>query len=52
MYRRILGPVYDNRKKNYANAKNHTIIETKKIDYVGLGIYREWKKIEFPKGYV
>jgi hypothetical protein len=20
-------------------------------DYIGLGMYREWKKIEFPKGY-
>jgi len=21
------------------------------LDYVGLGMYREWKKVEFPKGY-
>ena len=21
------------------------------MDYVGLGMYREWKEIEFPKGY-
>jgi len=28
------------------------IIETLRlIDCIGLGMYREWKKIEFPKGY-
>jgi hypothetical protein len=29
--------------------KNSTITETIRLtDYVGLGMYREWKKIEFP----
>ena len=61
MYRRILGPVYDNEKENwriltnkeiYAMVKKPTIIETKRLnDYVGLGMYREWKKIEIPKKY-
>ena len=61
MYRRILGPAYDNEKENwriltnkeiYTSVKRPTIIETVRlIDYVGLGMYREWKKIEFPKGY-
>ena len=61
MYRRILGPIYGNEKENwriltnkeiYASVKKPTIIETiRLIDYVGLGMYREWKKIEFPKGY-
>ena len=58
--RRILGPVYDNEKENwriltnkeiYASVKKPTIIETVRLDYVGLGVYREWKKIEFPKEY-
>ena len=32
--------------------KKPTIIETiRSIDYIGLGMYREWKEIEFPKGY-
>jgi hypothetical protein len=26
-------------------------IQKGQIDYVGLGMYREWKKIEFPKQY-
>ena len=30
--------------------KKPTITETE-IDYVGLGMYREWKKTEFPKKY-
>jgi hypothetical protein len=58
---RILGPVYDNEKENwriltnkemYAILKKPTITETiSQIDYVGLDMYREWKKIEFPKKY-
>ena len=61
VYRRILGPVYDNEKENwriltnkkiYAMVKKPTRTETvRKIDYVGLGMYREWKKIEFPEKY-
>ena len=56
LYRRILGPVYDNEKENwrilthkeiYAMVKKPTIT----VDYVGLGMYREWKKTEFPKQY-
>jgi hypothetical protein len=38
-------------KDIYASVKNPTIIETIILDYVGLGMYREWKKTEFPKGY-
>jgi hypothetical protein len=59
VYRRILGPVYDNVKENwriltkkeiYARVKKPTIIEIIRLKYyVGLGMYREWKKIEFPK---
>jgi hypothetical protein len=62
VYRRILSPVYDNGKENwriltneeiYAILKKPTITETKGyIDYVGLDMYREWKKIEFPKSIV
>jgi hypothetical protein len=61
VYRRILGPIYDNEKENlrvltnkesHAVVKNPTITETiVYIDYVGLDMYREWKKIEFPKEY-
>jgi hypothetical protein len=32
--------------------KKHTVTETGKIDYIGLGMYREWKKIEFPKSII
>jgi hypothetical protein len=39
VYRIILGPVYDNEKENWRILTN----------YVGLGMYREWKEIEFPK---
>jgi len=59
VYRRILGPVYDNEKENwriltnkeiYASVKKPTIIETiRLIGYVGLDMYREWKEIEFRK---
>jgi hypothetical protein len=39
-------------KEIYASVKKPTIIETIRLDdYVGLGMYREWKKTEFPKGY-
>jgi hypothetical protein len=77
VYRRILGPVYDNEKENwriltdkemYASVKKPTVIETirlnrlcwfgdgqrvegNRIVCVGLGMYREWKEIEFPKKY-
>jgi len=61
VYRRILGPVYDNEKENwriltnkeiYVSVKKPTIIETVRLNrYIGLGMYREWKKIEFPKGF-
>jgi hypothetical protein len=58
--RRILGPVYDNEKENwristnkeiYARVKKSTVLETIRLGYVrlGLGVYREWKKIEFLK---
>jgi hypothetical protein len=58
VYTRILGPVYENEKENgriltnkeiYAIVKKPTITETIRLDYVGLGMYREWKKTEFPK---
>jgi hypothetical protein len=49
VYRRILGPVYDNEKEKWRILTDkETITET---DYVGLDMYREWKKIEFPKDY-
>jgi hypothetical protein len=60
VYRRILGPVYDNEnekrkiltnKEIYAVVKKPTVTETCYIGYVGLGMNREWKKIEFPKEY-
>ena len=31
--------------------KKPTKVETISLDYVGLGMYREWKKIDFPKEY-
>jgi len=61
VYSRILGPVHDNEKENwriltnkeiYASVKKPTVIETIRLyNYVGLDMYREWKKIGFPKGY-
>ena len=62
MYRRILGPIYDNEKENwmiltnkeiYARVKKPTVIQTIRLNrlYVALGMYREWKKTEFPRGY-
>jgi hypothetical protein len=50
VYRRILGPVYDNEKANwrvltskeiYAMIKTPTVTETKNLDYAALGMYRE-----------
>jgi hypothetical protein len=36
----------------FATVKKPTITETIMLqDYVGLDMYREWKKIEFPKEY-
>jgi len=59
VYRTILGPAYDNEKENwriltnkeiYATVKKPAITETIRLNtLVGLGMYREWKKIEFPK---
>jgi len=61
VYRGILGPVYDNGDKNwriltnkeiYAIVKKPTVIETLRLNRLrGLGMYRERKKIEFPKEY-
>jgi len=61
VYRRILCPVYDNEKENcriltkkeiYASVKKPSMIDTIRLNrYIGLGMYREWKKIGFPKGY-
>jgi len=61
VYRRILGPVYDNKKENwrilnnkeiYASVNRSTIMETIKLNRLRcLDMYREWKKIEFPKEY-
>jgi hypothetical protein len=61
VYRRILGPVYDIEKEDwkiltnkqiYAIVKKPTITETIRLHrLVGLDLYREWKKIEFPKEY-
>jgi hypothetical protein len=39
-----------NNKEMYAIVKKPTVTETVRLhDYIGLGMYREWKKIEFPK---
>jgi len=56
-----LGPVCDNEKENwriltnkeiYARVEKPTIIETISLNRLHwLGMYREWKKIEFPKEY-
>ena len=66
MNRRILGPVYDNEKENWRTLTNKEIYARVKkpvknpittetiglnIEYIGLGMYREWKEIEFPKDY-
>ena len=60
VYRRILGPVYDDEKENWRILTNTEIRamvkkplynrdnKVKYVDYVGLGMYREWKKIYFP----
>jgi hypothetical protein len=44
MYYMVRGQVY-------ASVKKPTIIDTIRLDYIGLDMYREWKKIEFPKEY-
>jgi len=59
VYRRILGSVYDNEKENWriltnkeidAMVINPTVTETVRLNRLaGLGMYREWKKIEFPQ---
>jgi hypothetical protein len=61
VYRRILGPVYDNKKENWriltnreihASVKKPTLIEIIRLNRLRfLGMYREWMKIEFPKEY-
>jgi hypothetical protein len=38
-------------KEIYAILKKPTITEQVYINYVGLEMYREWKKVEFPKAY-
>jgi hypothetical protein len=59
VYRRILGPVYDNEKENwriltykeiYARVKKTYYNRDNKVR-LGLGMYREWKEIEFPEEY-
>jgi hypothetical protein len=59
VYRRILGPAYDNEKGNwriltnkeiYASVKKPTIRENK-VRLRWFGTYREWKTIEFQKEY-
>jgi hypothetical protein len=62
VYRRILGPVYNNVKENWriltnkeisAIVKQPTITETLRlIDYVGLDMYRKWKEIDSQKSNV
>jgi len=61
VYRRILGPLYDNEKENcriltnkemYASVKKSTIIETLRLNRVRwFGNIQRRKKIGFPKGY-
>jgi hypothetical protein len=61
VYRRILGPVYDNEKGNwriltnkeiYASVEKPTIIETIRLNRLcWFGHVQRWKKIEFPKEY-
>jgi hypothetical protein len=62
VYRRILGPVYDDDKEDWRILTNKEIYamvkktycnrdNKDKKNYIGLGMYRGWKKIEFPKGY-
>jgi hypothetical protein len=61
VYRRILGPVYDNEKENwriltnneiYASVKKPTIIETRKLNRLRwFGHVQRMEKIEFPKEY-
>ena len=61
VYRRILGPVYDNEKENwriltnkeiYASVNKPTIMETIRLNRLHwFGHVQRLKKIEFPKGY-
>ena len=61
VYRRILGPVYDNEKENwkiltnkeiYASVKKPTIIETVRLNRLRwFGHVRRMEEIEFPKEY-
>jgi hypothetical protein len=61
VYRRILGPVYDNEKENwrlltskeiYASVKKPTIIETIRLNRLcWFGHVRRMEEREFPKGY-
>ena len=62
VYRRILGPVYENEKENWRVLTNKGIYESVRktyynrdnmVKYITLvwGMYREWKKIEFPEEY-
>jgi hypothetical protein len=63
VFKRILGPVYENEKENwriltnkemYEMVKKPTITETIRLNTCRiqwLNMYREWKKIEFPKEY-
>jgi hypothetical protein len=61
VYRRILGPVYDNEKENwmiltnkeiYEIVKKTTIMETIRLNRLRwFGHVQRWKKIEFLKEY-
>jgi hypothetical protein len=60
VYRRILGPAYDNEIENWRMLTNKeieeivkipTITETVSLDDAILGIYKEWNEIDFPKEY-
>jgi hypothetical protein len=46
-YRRILGPVYGSEKENWrilTNKEIYAMVKIVTVGYVGLGMYREWKK--------
>jgi len=57
----IVAMVYDNEKENwriltnkeiYASIEKPTILETIRLQRLHwFGMYKEWKKREFPKGY-
>jgi len=38
-------------KEIYASVKILIILERIRLDCIDLGMYREWKKIEFPNAY-